>query len=124
MRYDYQCRLCDKVFEESRSVSDRHLVLCECGGATQILILTVPADHSFQPYYDVQLGARVASKNDKKARQQAIGVESVGDAKDHEVDSTAAWNKNYEEKKREEKDFPKFMESYKKVQTKAKAGTL
>lgn len=105
-------------------MEDRHLVLCECGGATQIVILTVPADHSFIPYYNVALGAQINSKEDKRTRMKELGVMSVGDARMDEVEKEAAWNKKYESDKKSREEFPVFLKSYNKIKTKSAAGTL
>lgn len=37
--YDYECPTCGTVFEQMRSINDRHTADCLCGGTAKLVIL-------------------------------------------------------------------------------------
>lgn len=80
-RHDYRCLRCHNVVEVTFSIHERlpESVPCTCGGAYFRVWLQAPAMHSdLSPYWDVQLGCQINSKQERDAILKRKGLVAVG----------------------------------------------
>jgi putative FmdB family regulatory protein len=113
--YDYQCEDCRNCFEEHKSVDKRYPTKCNrCGSLRTTIRISRVAIHSFEPYYDIQLGATIKSPTHKKQVAKSLGLTNVGDAKLHEIEQQASQNKREQELKGQT-PTPEFMEAWHKA---------
>ena len=116
--YEYECKRCGHTFEERRRVDNRYRISCQqCGyGDLGILIGPVAVHTDLEPYYDIQLGCRIESKQQKKEVVRELGLTDVGDAPFDEVEKEAEKNRKHrEEKWLNEKPTREFMEAWNKA---------
>jgi len=116
--YEYECRKCGHRFEERRGVDDRHNVSCQrCGSKTiGIVIGPVSVHTDLEPYYDVQLGCHIKSKQHKRSVAKDMGLTDVGNASVYDVEKEAEKNRKHrEEKWLNERPSREFMEAWEKA---------
>ena len=76
--YDYECDTCGKRFEQSRSVADRHEVVCEsCGCNVSIVIGRVGV--IAYSYYNDALGSEITGPQQKRDLLKEKGLIDIGD---------------------------------------------
>lgn len=77
-RYDYECDTCGKCFEETRSVVDRHDVVCESCGCNVSIVIGCVGVIAYS-YYNDALGSEITGPQQKRALLKEKGLIDIGD---------------------------------------------
>ncbi len=117
--YDYECPICERLFEEQRPVSERNQGEC-CGVEAQRLI-SAPHVVVYGTYYDNGLGVEITGPRHRQKVMKVMGVEERGNMTLQEC--------QVEQSRVEKRNMPKclpggFLDVYDRVKTQSEGGTL
>lgn len=96
--YDYECNNCGHVFEEQRSVANRHGAPCpKCMGETTLLIRTRPGVIIFEPYVSPTFRRKITSTKEKRRLMDERGLEEFDSVDEVHKEAEQNWEKREKE---------------------------